>query len=299
MTEHSTPVVGLLYQPSFEDFLVQPDCPADYVEIIPDTIWHDRGADVTPRFVVDHDQRASLDRLRSRIPVMLHGIGLSIGSAARLDEQYVAQLLEWVDWLDSPWLSEHLAFSVVELDEGAVNAGLTLPVPLDDESLTMIGARVEQVLGGLGRPFLLENNVYYFGTPHDSYGEAAFLNRLCHDHGADLLLDLHNLHCNAVNGVMSPESYLAELDLGRVREIHIAGGMEVDGFYVDGHCAAPPEPVWALLEQVVPLCPNLAAVTFEMLGSWAGSLPPGGLTEVLERMRAVTSGPRCSAVASP
>ena len=299
MTQHSPPAVGLLYQPVFEDFLVQPDCPADYVEIIPDTIWHDRGPGATPRFAVENDQRASLDRLRSRLPVMLHGIGLSIGSATGLDEQYVTQLLEWVEWLDSPWLSEHLAFSAVELDEATVNAGLTLPVPLDDTSLTMIGARAERILSDLGRPFLLENNVYYFGTPHDSYGEAAFLNRLCHQYGADLLLDLHNLHCNAVNGVMSPESYLEELDLSRVREIHIAGGMEVSGFYVDGHCGAPPEPVWDMLEQVVPLCPNLGAVTFEMLGSWAGSLPAGGLTEVLERMRAVVSGTHDPALVWP
>jgi len=299
VTRTATPAVGLLYQPVFEDFLGQPDSPADYVEVIPDTIWHDRGPGATPRFVVADEQQASLDRLRARIPVLLHGIGLSIGSATWLDEQYLEQVLEWVDWLDSPWLSEHLAFSVVELDEGSVNAGLTLPVPLDDESLTMIGARVEQVLGALGRPFLLENNVYYFGTRHDSYGEAAFLNRLCHQFGADLLLDLHNLHCNAINGVMSPESYLAELDLGRVREIHIAGGMEVEGFYVDGHCAAPPEPVWDMLEQVVPLCPNLGAVTFEMLGSWAGSLPVGGLTEVLERMRAVVSGTHDSELVWP
>ena len=54
-----------------------------------------------------------------------------------------------------------------------------------------------------------------------------------------------------------------------------------------------------MLEQVAPLCPNLGAVTFEMLGSWAGSLPAGGLTEVLERMRAVVSGTHDTALVWP
>ena len=35
-----------------------------------------------------------------------------------------------------------------------------------------------------------------------------------------------------------------------VGEIHVAGGMELDGFYLDAHSDTMPEPFWSLLEWV-------------------------------------------------
>ncbi len=209
-----------------------------------------------------------LEQVRTRMPVLLHGIGLSIGAADELDDAYVDQLVAWAEWLECPWVSEHLAYCTSTVGDTAVNVGLTLPVALEQATVDLVGTRVRALRERLDRPVLLENNVYYFATPGEELTEPAVLNGLVDPWGAGVLLDLHNLHVNVRNGVMGAAAYLDELDLSAVREIHIAGGMELDGFYVDAHSGFPPQEVWDLLDQVAPRCPDLGGVTFELLGSW-------------------------------
>lgn len=50
-----------------------------------------------------------------------------------------------------------------------------------------------------------------------------------------LLLDLHDLFANALNGRQSLDEFLDLAPLDRVWEVHLAGGMEVDGFWLDAH----------------------------------------------------------------
>ncbi len=283
--------VGLLYQPVLDGLLGSEAWPADYLEVIPDTLWHDAGPSASPRFVVDADVRRMLEQVRARMPILLHGIGLSIGSADPLDEQYVDQLVAWAQWLDCPWVSEHLAYCTSTEGGAAVNVGLTLPVALEQATVDLVGPRVRALRARLDRPVLLENNVYYFATAGEELSEPVVLDRLCADHGSSVLLDLHNLHVNVRNGVMDADAYLSELDLTRVREIHIAGGMELDGFYVDAHSGAPPPEVWALLDAVAPRCPDLGGVTFELLGSWFSEVGADGLGAVVDRARASLAEP--------
>jgi uncharacterized protein (UPF0276 family) len=265
--------------------------PADYLEVIPDTLWHDAGRSALPRFVLDDDTRRLLEHVRDRMPILLHGIGLSIGGADELDDEYVDQLASWAEWLDCPWTSEHLAYCTSSEGDTAINVGLTLPVALEEATIERVGPRARSLRDHLGRGFLLENNVYYFATPGEELTEPAVLNRLCTEWGASVLLDLHNLHVNIRNGVMDPATYLAELDLRLVGEIHIAGGMELDGFYVDAHSGAPPPEVWDLLDGVAPRCPNLGGITFELLGSWFDEVGVDGTTKVLDRARSSLVAP--------
>lgn len=277
--------VGVLYQPVLDPLLRSADWPADYLEIIPDTLWHDAGRGAHPRFDVQHGVRSMLESVRERMPILMHGIGLSIGSAGPLDEEYLEQFRSWADWLECPWVSEHLAYSMAATDEGPVVAGLTLPVPLEQSTVDLIGPRLELLSGLLGVPVALENNVYYFRTPGESLSEPGVLNRLCRWGASSILLDVHNLYVNVRNGVMEADAYLKELDLAAVREIHIAGGMEIDNFYVDAHSGLPPAEVWDLLDAVAPQCGNLGGVTFEMLGSWFDTVGGDGLNAVLDRAR--------------
>lgn len=277
--------MGLLYQPVLDGLLQSPDWPADYLEVIPDTLWRDAGPAASPRFVVDRETRRALESVRERMPVLLHAIGLSIGSAGALDSAYVDQLAAWAEWLDCPWVSEHLAYCTSTTAEEPVNVGLTLPVTMDQATVDHVGRKVRELRTRLGRPFLLENNVYYFATPGEELTEPDVLNQLSSRWGSGVLLDLHNLHVNVRNGLVDAPGYLDALDLGGVREIHIAGGMEVDGFYVDAHSGAPPREVWDLLDQVAPRCPDLGGVTFEILGSWFDEVGVEGAAAVVERAR--------------
>lgn len=284
--------VGLMDQPAWRDLVRTGALPVDYLEVIPDTLWRDRGAGELPRFTSEPDDLRFLEQVREWMPVLLHGIGLSIGSARPLDQGYVDQLAAWVAWLDPPWVSEHLAYCSVDEHDQPVSLGLTLPLALDEATVDLVGPRVRELAERFARPFLLENNVTYFATPAEELTEPGVLNALSARWGGGVLLDLHNLWVNVRNGMADAASYLAELDLGAVREIHVAGGMELDGFYLDAHSGAPPEEVWALLAEVAGACPQLGGVTFELLGSWGEQVGVDGIAAVLERARAVLGAVR-------
>jgi uncharacterized protein (UPF0276 family) len=288
-----TPVhlgIGLAYQESLRPFIEASGETFDFLEVVPDMFWNDLGDERRgPRHVFTREGEDFFAWAKALgKPVIPHSIGLSIGSAHRFDLGHVDQMARWCQRLDFPWHSDHLSYHLA--DHGGdrdVNLGLTLPLAFDRETLALLVDRVRQVRRGIDRPFLLENSVYFFDIPEADFSEAGFLNRLCADAGAGLVLDLHNLYTNARNGRVDLERFLAELDFEPVREIHLAGGMEVDGFYLDSHSGAVPPPVWNLLARVLPRCPNLGGVVFELFGSWLPDIGQAGVARQLARARAI------------
>lgn len=282
--------VGLAYQAPLSPLFDAASGDVDYVEVVPDIFWTDRGMDAAPRHLDDDAGLARMRALHARMPVVPHSIGLSIGSAAHFDRDHVAQIEAWRRRLDFPWHSDHLAFHLAghhaSGQDQRVNAGITLPLARDRESLDLLVPRIREVMRTVPRPFLLENNVYYFDIDDGEMDEATFLDTLCRESGCGLLLDLHNLHTNAVNHGFDAMDVLQALDLSHVGELHVAGGMELDGFWLDAHSGAIPYAVWTLLDWTLPRCPNLGGVTFEVFGSWVESVGLARIRADLQRLRA-------------
>jgi uncharacterized protein len=279
--------VGLAYQAQLRDFIERRPETFDYLEVVPDILWTDLGQGASPRYVDDPDGLAFLDRIAAEKPVIPHSIGLSIGSAHRFDRAHVAQMERWYERFRFPWHSDHLSYHLAEHgeDEGDVHLNLTMPVVLDRETLELITERVLEVRERIPAEFLLENNVYYFELADEDLDEASFLTELAEASGCGLLMDLHNLHVNAVNHGSDPYAFLERVDLTRVHELHVAGGMFVEGTYVDAHSGPAPEPVCQMLDWVLPRCPHLGGVTFELFGSWYDTLGEDGLLRQLDGMR--------------
>jgi hypothetical protein len=95
---------------------------------------------------------------------------------------------------------------------------------------------------------------------------------------------MHNVFTNALNGRQSVDEFLAEIPLHRVWEIHLAGGMELDGFWLDAHSGAIPDPLFAMCESLVPRLPNLAAVIFEIFPSFVPAVGLDLIEAQLERL---------------
>ena len=260
--------IGLAYQPALRPYIEEKRDTFDYVEVVPDLLWTDLGAGRSPRYVDDEEGLAFLRRWAGGRPVIPHGIGLSIGTAHRFNRDHLGQVERWFEWFGFPWHSDHLAYNLAEHGIDEMNVGVTMPLPRDEETLESLAPRIAEVQRRLPVPFLLENNVYFFEMPGEEMDDAQFLNSMCERTGCGLLLDLHNVYCNSRNHRSDAFRLLGELDLTRVVEIHVAGGMEHEGWWLDAHCGPLPDPVWSLLEYALPRCPNLGGVTFEMLGSW-------------------------------
>jgi uncharacterized protein len=276
--------VGALLNPSMTEFVARSLDRLDYLAVIPDRGWIDNGVGASPRFHTLPAADAFLDHVGKRLPIVLHGIGLSICSAEIFDETYALELIASAERSDSPWISEHLAFSRVGSGH-EINAAILAPTPYDRELMDLLAPRARFFAERLSKPFLLENNVYYFRYLDQDYSEEEFLNVLCDRTGCRVLLDLHNLYTNSVNHHFDARDYLRRLDLANVLEIHIAGGAPMMGFHTDSHTGPPPEPVWTLLEHVIPLAANLRGVTFEFHESSFGLMGDEGILEQIERAR--------------
>jgi uncharacterized protein len=176
-------------------------------------------------------------------------------------------------------------------DGGRFHAGVPLPMPFTQEAVDCVAARADQLVQRYGVPFLLENSVYYLpDLPADpGWDEITFLNRLVEQSSCGLLLDLFNLYCNSVNHGFDLQAALLRLRLDRVVEIHVAGGKPHGGYLLDSHSAATPEPVWRILEWLMPRTPNLAGMVFEVLDldeAFQG-IGADGLASQLDRLRQV------------
>ena len=258
----------------------------DYLAVTPDMFWIDHGPDAGERERRFADIPAWVAMLdASGLPMVSHHIGLSIASAIPTDVGYVAQMAAWAERWHAPWLSEHLAFVSIAEGHGASAAGLALTAPFDREVLDLAVERARYVMERTQTPLLLENSPYYVTFDDSDLEEADFLNRFCADSGGGLLLDLHNLYCNAVNYGFSGHRFLDELDLAAVIEVHIANGSELGGMYADSHAGAPPEPVWDLLDDLVGRAANLRGITVEFHDSYLPQMGFDGVADVIARAR--------------
>lgn len=280
----SMPGVGVLFNPALDEFVQTHGSSLDYVSVIPDRSWVDNGPGSNPRFE-DLELSARLFKeLGRNLPMVMHCLGLSICSADIFDREYLGRLAQWRDRHDCAWVSEHLSFSRISAGH-ETNAAMALPSPYDRELLDLLVPRIKMAQDKLGCPFLLENNVYYFDFPDQEMTETEFLNQLVKRTGCGLLLDLHNLHTNAVNHGFEARTFLENLDLAAVQEIHIAGGISMMGFHTDSHTGAVIDPVWDLLDFVAPKTPALRGVTFEFHESTWPQLRTKGLLDQLARAR--------------
>ncbi|HXT63096.1 MAG TPA: DUF692 family protein [Pyrinomonadaceae bacterium] len=279
------PIVGLLYNPAVPSVLDALGSQVDFVEVIPDRLWYDFGVTASRRF---SHASAAIDELRDHVKsrrVIGHGIGLSLPSAMPLDGRLLDEVVATHRAFNFEWYSEHLSmFLVPGRSVPNAQAGMGLPVVLDDETLRLVAGKVRQLQQALGTEILLENSTIFSAIPEPDMTEPAFFNRLYEETGCGMLLDLHNLYANTINLGMSADEYLSEIDPRIVREIHLAGGDWLKGHYTDSHSRATPSPVWKWAYEWAPRFPNLGAITFEYHESYHKRIGLSGVAQEIEKM---------------
>lgn len=278
--------VGTVYLPNLPEARERLYDLVDFVEVTPDGLCHERVSAQGRQMALRADRMATLKSALSGLPVVIHGVELSIGSAEGWNAGYVQMLDEFHARCPFVWHSEHLSFLQAP---GGRYSGVPLPLPCTKEALALVTPRATALRDRYGRPFLLENGVHFL--PDLSIGgaldEVTFLNELTERSGCGLLLDLYNLYCNSVNHGFDPREALSRLRLDRVVEIHLAGGMTHDGFLLDSHSSVVPEPVWSLLAEILPHTSSLAGVVYEILEPLVRFLGVERVREQLVRLRSV------------
>jgi len=235
------PRAGIGFKPQHFDALLGDGEPPAFVEVHAENYLGDGG--------VAHSW---LGRIRERMPVSLHGVGLSLGGEAPPDESHLDRLRRLIARYRPGAFSEHLAWST---HDGRFLADL-LPLAYDVRTLDRVCAHVDRVQERLGVRMLLENPSTYFQFEASSMGEADFIAHVVARTGCGLLLDVNNLHVSCHNLRADPHAYLAALPLHAVGEIHLAGHAqerEAGGacLLIDDHGAPVADAVWDLYAHVL------------------------------------------------
>ncbi|MBA4284031.1 MAG: hypothetical protein C0434_00665 [Xanthomonadaceae bacterium] len=184
-----------------------------------------------------------------RFPFVAHGLSLSLGSTAPLDEAFVRQLKHFLDDHGIADYSEHLSWCS---DDGHLYD--LAPIPFTLEAVRHVAARIVLVQDILERRIAVEN-ISYYAAPGQRISELAFINAVIDEAGCDLLLDVNNIHVNSINHGYDAAGFLDGLPLHRVRYLHVAGHyVEAPDLRIDSHGADVIDPVWALLARAYGRC---------------------------------------------
>ncbi|MFD7076926.1 DUF692 family multinuclear iron-containing protein [Nocardioides sp. NPDC059952] len=190
------------------------------------------------------------------VPVIAHGVTLGLAGADRPAADRLTRLAELAEALDSPFVSEHVAFvrasdSPDPLHGDVLEAGHLLPPPRTADSLDVLVDNVRIAQDQLPVPLAVENIAATFTWPEDTISEPDFLTELVERTGVRLVLDVANLYASAVARGSDPVADLARFPLDAVAYMHVAGGTERDGLYIDTHAHPMPTPVLSLLTTAV------------------------------------------------
>jgi uncharacterized protein (UPF0276 family) len=205
-------------------------------------------------------QGAALAALSERHPLACHGLSLSLGGTAPLDDTHLLRLRRFLDAHRVPVFSEHLSYCT---DDGQLYD--LLPIPFTDEAVHHVAGRIRRVQDALGRRLAVEN-VSYYAAPYQAMAEIDFVTAVLAEADCDLLLDVNNVYVNAINHRYDALAFLDRLPRERIAYVHVAGHYdeaddvhgctsaaggrmpEAADLLVDTHGAPVKDGVWALLE---------------------------------------------------
>ncbi len=174
-----------------------------------------------------------------------HGLSLSIGSPAPLDEAFIKRVGAFLKQHRVKLYSEHLTYCS---DDGHLYD--LLPIPFTEEAVDYVAERIMRVQDILGQRIAMENASYYTPAPGSEMQEIDFINAVLTRADCELLIDINNIYVNAVNHRYDPVEFMHGLPAERIAYAHIAGHYnEAEDLIVDTHGADVIDNVWDLLDQ--------------------------------------------------
>ncbi|MDG3439840.1 DUF692 domain-containing protein [Nitrospirillum amazonense] len=260
--------------------LRHPHVPAFLSGERPDVAWVEVHSETY--LVAGGPRLAALETIRRDYALSCHGVGLSLGSAAGLDANHLANLRQLYDRLQPDQISDHLAWT----GTGGAYLNDLLPLPLTAETRDVVAINIAHAQDVLGRRLLVENPSLYMPLilppGVETIPEPQFLADLVARTGCGLLLDVNNVVVCAHNLGFDAAAYLADFPLEAVGEIHVAGhrreafapwvGPDAGAggvVLIDDHGSRVSDTVWDLLAGVLSRTGPLP-----VLVEWDMDVPP-------------------------
>ena len=184
-----------------------------------------------------------LRQFTERYDFLCHGLSLSLGSPAPLDETLVRSVKAFMQEHGIKAYSEHLSYCS---DDGHLYD--LMPIPMTEAAADYVAERIMRVQDILGQRLIIEN-VSTYAEPGKEMSEQDFVRTVLNKADCDLLLDVNNVYVNSINHGQDALDYIRAMPTERIRYLHIAGHYdEAVDLLVDTHGDAVKADVWQLLQ---------------------------------------------------
>ncbi|MBC7475404.1 MAG: DUF692 domain-containing protein [Candidatus Sericytochromatia bacterium] len=231
--------VGLGYRANLRSEIFFHQDKIDFLEIIAEHY-----IDMTP------EKESELELLKNHFILIPHAINLSLGTAETIDQEYLIKLAKLIKYLNPPWWSEHICFTKA----GGIDIGHLSPLPFTNEAIDVVCNNIAQIKKIIDTPLILENISYLLTLPGQEMDESEFISRILEKSDCGLLLDVANVYINSVNLNYDPITFLKNLPLERVIQLHFAGGHWYKSVLIDSHSQNTPDEIWDLMKKTIELC---------------------------------------------
>lgn len=214
-----------------DKLMADPPTDIDFMEVAPEN-WIRVGGKLGKKFRF----------FTERYPFLIHGLSLSIGSPAPLNEALLRDVRDFMNEHGIRFYSEHLSFCS---DDGQLYD--LMPIPFTEEAVHYVAARIRRAQDILERRMAVENVSYYAPTD-SSMSEAEFTRAVLDEADCDLLLDINNIVVNSINHRYDAKEFMLSMPADRVRYFHLAGHfVEAEDLRIDTHGDAVSDQAWELL----------------------------------------------------
>lgn len=273
--------VGLVWWPALDEVCRPGEGLVDVIEVEPETFW-------VPAARGGTRSLASLALAHLGQPKLLHSVGVAVGGTCMAPAGHLAALAADVAAVRPAMVSAHLSVMQFRPRRGARPrfAGFMLPPVQSAAGVALAAANIRAARAALGgRPFAVETAVSYLPPLPGEWPDGAYVAAVAEAADCGILLDLHNVECNARNGRQGLAAFCDALPPERVWELHLAGGLTESGFRLDAHSGPAEDALMAFAASLVPRLPNLRAIIFEIQPERVAEIGLSAVATQLRRMR--------------
>jgi hypothetical protein len=211
---------GLGLRPAYYPDILDAKLDVDWFEIISENFMVPGGRPL-----------AMLEKIRADYPVVMHGVSMSIGSTAPLNEDYLKSLKALAERIEPAWISDHLCWTGVH----GVNLHDLLPLPYTEEAIAHVAGRIARVQDFLGRRIAIENVSSYVTFQSSEMDEWSFVQAIAERADCWLLVDINNIFVSAFNHDFDAMAFLQAIKPERVVQMHLAGHSDCVTHKIDTH----------------------------------------------------------------
>lgn len=229
---------GVGLRPPYLDFFEKTAAHSDidFLEIHPEN------------YIYNPASKKRLYTIAEKYPISFHCVSLSLGSNEGWNDDFLQRLKELEREIQPFLCSDHLAWNKLD----GISYLDLFPIPLTEESLSLVCARVEKIQTILNRQILIENPSTYLQFQESTFLESVFLSEVSKKTGCGILFDVNNLYVQHINHGISIEAYINTLSWDAIQEIHLAGHTYQNDYIIDTHDTFVSKEVLNLYQSILP-----------------------------------------------